>query len=175
MTADTIKMSPTGITNAENALRDMQEIGAYHSLTLGVSMRPMLRQERDIVVIEPVRRPLKKNDVPLYRRENYDLLVLHRILEVREDCYVIRGDNTYKKEYVPKNYVLGVLTGFYRNKKKKVDCEKSIGYKLYVFMITHTYGLRYLWKIKVRPFLVRIVRKFIKRKPKETNHEKTGD
>lgn len=175
MTADTEKMSPAGIKNAEEALKDMAEIGAYHSLTMGVSMRPMLRQERDIVVIEPVTRPLKKNDVPLYRRKNYDLLVLHRILEVREDCYVIRGDNTYKKEYVPKDYVLGVLTGFYRNKTKKVDCEKSKGYKLYVFMITHTYGLRYLWKIKLRPFLVRIARKFIKRKEKETNYEKTGD
>ena len=60
----------------------------------GVSMKPMLYQNRDLVVIEKVKDRLKKGDVVLYRRgKDY---VLHRIVRVSEDGYVIRGDNTYR-------------------------------------------------------------------------------
>ena len=37
--------------------------------TQGVSMRPMLKQNRDLVTIRPVPGRLKKYDVPLYRKQ----------------------------------------------------------------------------------------------------------
>ena len=78
--------------------------------TKGTSMEPMLRQNRDLVIIEVPASRLKKYDVALYRRgESY---VLHRVVDVKEDCYLIRGDNTYTLENVPDRAVLGVLTGF---------------------------------------------------------------
>ena len=59
-------------------------------------------------------------------------LVLHRILEVGADSYVLCGDNQYIKEYgVKKEQVLGVLEGVYRD-EKYIDCKKSSGYKVYV-------------------------------------------
>ena len=60
--------------------------------TRGVSMEPMLAQGRDLVVIRvPSSRP-GKNDVALYRRgESY---VLHRVIDVRDGYYLMRGDNT---------------------------------------------------------------------------------
>lgn len=50
---------------AEEALK---ENGEFASLTVGISMRPMLREHRDVVIIGRVSGRLKKNDVPLYRR-----------------------------------------------------------------------------------------------------------
>lgn len=48
--------------------------------TRGVSMEPMLRQNRDLVVIRVPSSRLKKYDVALYKRgDNY---VLHRVVGV---------------------------------------------------------------------------------------------
>ena len=80
--------------------------------THGVSMEPMLRQNRDLVIIEVPASRLKKYDVALYKRGKQ--YVLHRVIDARDGYYLIRGDNTYVLERVPDAAVLGVLTGFKR-------------------------------------------------------------
>ncbi len=117
-------MNPT--TNmAEILKRD----GVLVYKTRGVSMEPLFRQNRDLVIIRPCDGELKKYDVPLYYRPQKNSYVLHRIVAVREDEYLIRGDNTYTKEHVPKKDVVGVLTEFQRKGKKHSVNER--GYKLY--------------------------------------------
>ena len=81
---------------------------------VGMSMLPMLDQKKDVVRIVPAVQPLKKYDVPLYKRPNGQY-VLHRILEVKKGYYVICGDNLWKKEKVPFEWVFGVLEGFYKD------------------------------------------------------------
>ena len=75
----------------------LREKGLYVSTTAGVSMYPMLRDRRDTIMIRPAEGRLKKYDVPLYRRG--EAYVLHRIVKVLPDSYVICGDNCFKKEY----------------------------------------------------------------------------
>ena len=94
----------------------LQEDGRLVYRTRGVSMEPMLRQNRDLVVIEVPASRLKKYDVALYRRGTS--YVLHRVIGVKRDHYLIRGDNTYALETVPDSAVLGVLTAFQRKGKK---------------------------------------------------------
>ena len=65
---------------------------------VGDSMQPLIRQDRDLLIIEKSEGRLKKYDVPLYKRDSGQY-VLHRILKVRKDDYVICGDNRYCKEY----------------------------------------------------------------------------
>lgn len=152
------KMTETGIENAENALMEMSQKGQYVSLTRGVSMNPMLRHHRDMIIVCPVTKPLKKYDIPLYMRENSDDLVLHRILKVRENDYIIRGDNTYSLEYVPKDYVIGVLKEFYRD-GKYINCETNLKYRIYSVLVVFFHPLIKLWKFKIRPFLSKIKQK----------------
>ena len=135
----------------EKALAENGEIVATNS---GISMYPMLRHRKDMIVIEQVKRPLKRCDVPLYRLDS-GKLVLHRILKVTPECYVIRGDNLTVKEYIKPEQVIGVLKEFYRN-GKRVDCKTSKKYKLYVFWIMHSYPLRYVWIKFLLPLLVKI-------------------
>ena len=94
----------------------------------GVSMKPMLYQDRDLVVIEKVRSRLQPMDVAFYRRGQ--LSVLHRVIFVQPDGYLIRGDNTYSLETVSDTAVLGVLTSFVRNGKMYQVTDRS--YQLYV-------------------------------------------
>lgn len=139
-----------------NIEKVLAEEGEVMACSAGVSMYPMLRNKKDMIVVETVKGQLKKNDVPLYRLKS-GKLVLHRIIKVESDHYVIRGDNLTFKEYVYPDQILGVLKSFYRG-GKFIDCETSKKYKLYVFIISHTFFLRYPWKKIVRPFLGKIKR-----------------
>lgn len=83
--------------------------------TKGISMKPMLYENRDLVIISVPQGRLQPYDVALYRRGS--AYVLHRVIKVREKDYLIRGDNTYRMEVVPDSAVIGVLTGFKRKGK----------------------------------------------------------
>ena len=66
---------------------------------VGVSMMPLLRQGRDLfTVTKKTGRRCKAGDVVLYRRPP-NKYVLHRIIAVRPNDYVILGDNCIGREY----------------------------------------------------------------------------
>lgn len=143
-----------GFKNADVALNENPEVAI---LTSGISMRPMLRQHRDIVIIERVNRKLVAGDVPLYRREGCERFVLHRIIKVTDGGYIIRGDNLYQNEYnVTDEDIIGVLKAFYRE-GRYYDCAKSRAYKLYTAYIIHSYPIRRFWRVSIKPFLARII------------------
>ena len=151
-------MGETELKNAEELLKTQDEV---MTRTKGISMRPLLRQGRDIVVIKRPQFPLKAGDVPLYRVKGKEELVLHRILRVKKDgTYIIRGDNLFLKEYVKESQIVGVMKAFYRE-GRYCDCEKSRKYKLYIVLNRVSYPLRYLWKCMVRPMLVKVYKKIL--------------
>ena len=88
-------MAETDLKNVEELLKTRDEV---MTRTRGISMRPLLRQGRDIVVIKKPQFPLKVGDAPIYKFKNKKELVLHRILKVNDDgSYIIRGDNLFFK------------------------------------------------------------------------------
>ena len=81
----------------------------------GTSMRPLIREGRDLMIIHPVQGKLKKYDVPLYRRDSGEY-VLHRVVKVCPDGYVMRGDNQQQCETgIQDRQILGVLTAVVRD------------------------------------------------------------
>lgn len=152
-------MAENELKNAEELLKTQDEV---MTRTKGASMRPLLRQGRDIVVIKSPQFPLKAGDVPLYRVEGKEELVLHRILKADKDgTYIIRGDNLFLKEYVSESQIVGVMKAFYRD-GKYCDCEKSCKYKLYIILNRVSFPLRYLWKCMLRPMLYKAYKKIFK-------------
>ena len=125
--------------------------------TKGVSMLPLLHQERDLVVIEVPKGRLSKYDVTLYKRG--DNTVLHRVIHVKDDFYEIRGDNTYYLEKVPDSAILGVLTSFVR-KGKRISAKTPL-YLCYVRIWNFLYPVRAFY-VRGRRFLGRIYRRFSK-------------
>lgn len=105
----------------------LESIGEYVTQVRGESMYPMLRYRRDPVYLVPVTSTLKPMDVAAYKSENK--YIVHRILEVRDDCYVFRGDNCCGKEYVPKDKVIAKAAGFWRD-GKFISCEDPL-YRAY--------------------------------------------
>lgn len=145
--------------NAVEEQLKIQNTAAF--LTRGASMYPLLRTHKDIVVISKAEHPLKIGEAPLYKVKGAQNLILHRIIDIAADgTYIIRGDNTYKREYVSKENVVGVMTAVYRG-GKYIDCASSKKYKFYVKLNKFSYPLRWLWKTKIRAFLGVIKRKMI--------------
>ena len=136
--------------NDRNIEAVLEQNGEVISSTSGVSMYPMLRHRKDMVVIKKAEHPLKKHDVAVYRMPSGKLL-LHRVIKVRDDCYVIRGDNRLNKEYIKPEWIFGVLKEFYR-KGKKCDCETSRSYKAYIVFMRLTFPFRVVWHIGKRAF-----------------------
>ncbi|MCF0234072.1 MAG: nucleotidyltransferase family protein, partial [Thermoguttaceae bacterium] len=64
------------------------------------------------LVAPPRDRDLAPGDLPLYR--SGERTILHRVVEVRPDHYLIRGDNCFHFERIPKNRVVAVADGFFR-------------------------------------------------------------
>ena len=154
-------MAETELKNAAELLKIQDEV---MTRTRGTSMRPLLRQGRDIVVIKRPEFPLTAGDAPLYRVKSKKELVLHRILNVRKDgVYIIRGDNLFVKEYVAESQIVGVMKAFYRD-GKYCDCEKSRIYKLYIIANRASYPARYLWKCRLRPMLAGIYKRLFRRR-----------
>lgn len=139
------------MNNVKQIEEVLQEQGMFVSTTSGTSMYPMLRDRQDTIIVKPYKGRLKKYDVPLYKCGNR--YILHRIIEVLPDSYVICGDNCERKECgITDEQILGVLTGFYRG-SKQVDME-SWQYKAYARLACATYPLR-----RVRGFARKVVGK----------------
>ena len=122
---------------------------------VGDSMMPFIKQGRDVLVISRAEGRLKRYDVPLYKRDSGQY-VLHRILKVRENDYVICGDNRWNREYgITDRHIIGVLTGIIRDGREIPVTDRK--YRIYV----------HLWCdfFPVRAFFIRI-RQFLKRRLK---------
>lgn len=95
----------------------------------GTSMLPMLRQNRDSVLLSPIPDQLKKYDLVLYQRKN-GKYVLHRIVDAG-DTYVCLGDNQYDLERgLHRQQMIGIVTKFYRD--EKVHSVDEFLYRIYV-------------------------------------------
>lgn len=118
---------------------ELEKNGSLVYTNKGRSMMPLLRQDRDLMVIEkkgPER--CKKYDAVLFKRGNR--YVMHRILKVRENDYYIVGDNCRKGEYVREKQILGVLRQVVRD-GKTISVEDP-AYLRYVHLWCDAYPLR---------------------------------
>ena len=129
--------APTHLTIEELLSRD----GKLVYKAKGRSMLPMLRPDRDLVMIEAVDSPAASPvpyDVVLYKTDSK--YILHRLLRIDGNQYLIRGDNTYSVERVPTDAVIGVLTGFVRDGNQ--ISVRDWRYKLFVRIWCALYPLR---------------------------------
>lgn len=130
----------------------LEQKGRIIYTNVGVSMMPLLRQGRDVMIIEKPQGRLRKYDVPLYIRDG--AYVLHRIIKVRKQDYVICGDNCINREYgVTDGDIIGVMTGIIRD--GKTVSTNSLGYKLYYhlwcdFLPIRTLILKIKFKLQKR-------------------------
>ena len=122
----------------------LEKEGRLVYYNVGDSMLPLIRQGRDLVVIERTSGRLKKYDVPLFRRPN-GIYVLHRIVRVRSEDYVVRGDNRWHKEAgVRDEQILGVLTSVIRDGKELSVRDPKCRFRVRIWRVF--FPLRVCWR-----------------------------
>lgn len=135
--------------------------GQVLETTYGVSMQPMLRQGENPIIISKVTSPLKKRDVILFRCESGKYL-LHRIIKIKKDGYLTRGDNNlFDDGIVKEEQVKGILTGYYKG-ERYIDCKRSFRYKVYAFFAPLRYHRRKLSN-KVSRFVPECIRRVVRK------------
>lgn len=96
--------------------------GDFRLFTRGTSMRPLLREGRDSVLLESVTTPAV-GDILLYRRQEGQF-VLHRLVNVTKTGLSFLGDGQRTlEEGVPAECVLARVKGIYRDERYyPIDC-----------------------------------------------------
>lgn len=136
---------------------ELERRGSFIFKNVGTSMMPLLRQHKDLFLIESKNsRDIRKYDVVLYKRANGQY-VLHRILKLQEKDYVLCGDHQYRREQgITYNQILGVMTAVIRD--DKTIAVSSWQYKLYTHIWCDLFYIRamILW---LKAFCRRIINK----------------
>lgn len=135
----------------------LKKTGTLVYYNVGDSMMPLLKENRDLMVLSVPNRPIRKYDAILYKRDSGQY-VMHRVIEIREDGYVLCGDNRYCKEYgVKDEQVLAILTSVLR--KGKTVSVDSTQYKIYVHLWCDLFIIRAAI-LRIKHIFLRYVRKF---------------
>lgn len=118
----------------------------------GNSMWPLFSHKRDCAVLSACDgQRLRRGDVPLYQRPDGQY-ILHRIIKVKPDVYVLAGDAQRELEYLPKSCVVALMTAFIR-KGKTVNC-RNMRYRAYAWI--------WIAVRPLRPFLIRCAKFILK-------------
>lgn len=135
----------------------ISEQGKLVYTNVGDSMYPFIKP-RDLLVIEKINSPLKKYDVPLYKRDT-GKYVLHRIVKIKNGEYYICGDNrAHLERGIEDRHIIGLLTEIVRDGKTiSVYSSKYRFYKLFLPFRRFRLLIRYIFR--------RVIKK-IKRKLK---------
>ncbi len=104
----------------------------------GTSMYPMLKQNRDLVAVFSVGDGIDCGDVILYKRKKDGALILHRVISVQNDYYILRGDNCSTSETVLPDQVLGKLQ-YYVHDGKIIQLTDS-SYRFYKRLLPFLYS-----------------------------------
>lgn len=101
-------------------IEQLNKNGVISFVPSGNSMWPFVKNKKQSVIIEKKTDRLSLYDVGFYLRDNGNP-VLHRVVKVLNDGYVMKGDSQYYTENIKEDAVFGKMTGIYV-KKKFLDC-----------------------------------------------------
>ena len=135
-------------------LLDMLEVTETVPLVIsGSSMIPFLAHGRDTVYLSKVRKPLRRGDMVLYRRDSGSY-ILHRIYRVEGDTYTMVGDAQQGLEPgIRDDQIIAMVTAVRR--KGKLLKKGSFWWWFFEHF--------WLWALPCRPTLTQLY-SFIKRK-----------
>jgi len=137
----------------------IQKDGFIVYTNVGVSMMPLIRENKDLIYIKKIEEPLKFFDAVLFKRPNVvgrGQCVLHRILKVnKNNTYFIMGDNDFRGEIVKQENIIGILSSIKRQ-NKEIKCDNSL-YKLFIYIWYLIFPLRAVLRL-----IKKVIRKLFK-------------
>ena len=123
MAQHTRVMAPEILLEEYRQLLEDENITALPLVISGNSMLPFLVHGRDTVYLSKLKRPVKKGDVLLYRRDS-GAYILHRVYKIEKDSYTMVGDAQTQLEMgIRQDQIIAVMTSALRKGKlQKPGC-----------------------------------------------------
>ena len=114
-----------------------------HMVTIkvqGHSMRPFLENNRDKVIM---RKPILLNVgmIVLVQIGN-GCYVVHRIIKLKADTIILRGDGNMTTENCRAEDVMGEVIAFFRKDRKKAVCTNSLEWRVYSWIWIRLFPFR---------------------------------
>lgn len=128
-----------------------------HTVTLplrGYSMRPFLEDNRDKALLIRARGP--KVGMPVLAEIGENYFVLHRIVSIKGENVVLRGDGNIGTERCKLSDVRAEAIGFYRKGREHIDRTNGLKWCLYSFLWTR------LTPLIVRRYILAAYRRIVK-------------
>ena len=114
-----------------------------HTVTIslkGYSMRPFLENNRDKALLKKAENP--QVGAPVLAEIKPHVYVLHRIVSIRGNQVVLRGDGNLECEHCQLSDVKGEVVGFYRKGRDTLDAVNGFKWKAYSFVWVRLYPIR---------------------------------
>ena len=127
-----IEVKEIQFANAQLLPEIVQLMDEGHTVTLrlrGYSMRPFLEDNRDKALLAKAK-DINLGDAVLAEVEP-GRYVLHRIISIKGDEVILRGDGNIGVEHCHRNDVKGFVIGFYRKGRTKIDKTNGCKWRLY--------------------------------------------
>jgi len=117
----------------------------------GISMTPFIR-DGDVITIEPVAIPLRRGDVVAFVNPFSEKLTVHRIINISQAGYLIKGDNISDSDgRVPFSSIIG-----------RVACVEHCGQKVWLGIGFERIIIAWLSQHGLLPILMRRIWPLIK-------------
>ena len=129
---------------------ELLKSGVISFVPKGNSMWPIIKNRGQSVVIKLKEGRLKKYDVAFYLRKD-GAFVLHRVVELKDNGYIMCGDSQFALEPVLEDQVFGVMMGFYHGKKYIESTDVK-----YIKKVKSWYKHKFVRKIRLKLFFFTI-------------------
>ncbi len=143
MQQNNIHKTEVRFNNSEFLPEVVKMLNERHTVTLrlrGFSMRPFLEDGRDKALLtKPV--TIKKGDAVL-AEVTPGHYVLHRIISIKSENVVLRGDGNIGVEHCSLADIKGFAIGFYRKGQTKLDRTNGLKWRVYSLVWTTLFPLR---------------------------------
>lgn len=105
--------------------KQLSEGGPFFLRVTGSSMEPFLRHERDhVILVSDEKFRLGSGEIIFFRRKDGSC-ILHRIIKMENDEFLVNGDAQIWTEWIQKEQILAVAEGIVR-KGVYISCKNPI-------------------------------------------------
>lgn len=144
-------------SNSEFLPEVVRLLDAGHTVTIrlrGYSMRPFLEDNRDKAVLKKADMPM--SGMPVLAEIGHRHYVLHRIVSIKCDAVVLRGDGNIGTETCRLSDVKAEVVGFYRKGRDRMDMVDGLKWRMYSVFWTK------LTPLFVRRYILAVYRRLVK-------------
>lgn len=136
-------------TNLDELLKNEHFVISGHG---GNSMYPLIKLDDQLLIMELNKDP-ELYDIVAYKSK--DKYILHRLIGIKDDCYIIRGDNCLNNEIIKKDRIIAYLDTIYRG-DVEIKITDSLNKKYYLLSCLSLPFRRGL--VKLKSFIKRLIK-----------------